>query len=62
MSRFRQLLSTAVQALTGAAEERGVESLFTPGGTVIQKDSFKGMDDFEVICYLILMAREGNHE
>jgi SNF2 family DNA or RNA helicase len=58
MSQYRDLLSKAVQALTGAAEERGVESLFSPGGTVINKNSFKGMDDFEVISYLILLQGE----
>jgi hypothetical protein len=56
MSKYRFLLSKAIQALTGAAEERGVESLFSPGGTVINKDSFKNMDDFEVICYLVLLG------
>jgi ERCC4-related helicase len=55
MSHYRGLLSKAVQALTGAAEERGVESLFSPGGTVISKNSFKGMGDFEVVSYLILI-------
>ena len=58
MSHYRSLLSKAVQALTGAAEERGVESLFSPGGTVINKNSFKGMDDFEVVSYLILLDHE----
>lgn len=58
MSQYQNLLSKAVQALTGAAEERGVESLFSPGGTVISKDSFKGMDDFEVVSYLILLGKD----
>ena len=60
MSRYHNLLSKAVQALTGAAEERGVESLFSPGGTVINKNSFKGIDDFEVVSYLILLDNEGS--
>jgi chaperonin cofactor prefoldin len=62
MSQYRDLLSKAVQALTGAAEERGVESLFSPGGTVINKNSFKGMDDFEVVSYLILLGEEADDE
>lgn len=62
MSQYRDLLSKAVQALTGAAEERGVESLFSPGGTVINKNSFKGMDDFEVASYLILLGEEADDE
>jgi len=62
MSKYMNLLSKAVQALTGAAEERGVESLFSPGGTVINKNSFKGIDDFEVVSYLIIMGKEANDE
>ena len=62
MSHYRNLLSKAVQALTGAAEERGVESLFSPGGTVINKNSFKGMDDFEVVSYLILLGEGADNE
>ncbi len=58
MSQYRNLLSKAAQALTGAAEESGVESLFSPGGTVINKNSFKGMNDFEVVSYLILLDHE----
>ncbi len=61
MSHYQNLLSKAIQALTGAAEERGVESLFSPGGTVISKDSFKGIDDFEVVSYLVLMSGGDSH-
>lgn len=61
MSHYQNLLSKAIQALTGAAEERGVESLFSPGGTVISKDSFKGIDDFEVVSYLILLSKDGTN-
>ena len=62
MSQYRNLLSKAVQALTGAAEERGVKSLFSPGGTVINKNSFGGTNDFEVVSYLILLGEEADDE
>lgn len=55
MSHYRELLAQAVAAITGKAEERGVESLFQPGGTIINTDSFQGMDDFEVVSYLIIL-------
>ena len=58
MSHYRNLLGKAVAAITGKAEEYGVESLFHRGGTVINKDSFKGIDDFEVIAYLIILDKE----
>lgn len=62
MAHYRQLLAKAIQGLTGAAEERGVETLFKPGGTVVSQNSFKGIDDFEVVCYLILLNKQVSHE
>jgi len=61
MSHYQGLLAKAVAAITGQAEEKGVESLFQRGGTVISKDSFQGIDDFEVVAYLIILA-EGSTE
>ncbi|TCK58429.1 helicase-related protein [Seleniivibrio woodruffii] len=58
MSHYQNLLGKAIQALTGAAEEKGVESLFSPGGTVMSKNSFKGIDDFEVVSFLILLGKK----
>ena len=49
-------MAKAVAAITGKAEEKGVESLFQRGGTVLSKDSFRGIDDFEVVAYLIVLA------
>lgn len=58
MSHYRNLLAKAVAAITGKAEEHGVESLFHRGGTAISKDSFRGIDDFEVIAYLVITDEE----
>lgn len=55
MAHYQGLLARAVAGITGKAEEKGVESLFERGGTVISKDSFKGIDDFEVVAYLIIV-------
>lgn len=54
MARYREQLARAVTAITGKAEEQGVASLFQPGGTVISRDTFQGIDDFEVVAYLIV--------
>jgi hypothetical protein len=54
MARYRDQLARAVTAITGKAEEQGVASLFQPGGTVISRDTFQGIDDFEVVAYLIV--------
>jgi len=60
MSHYQNLLAKAVAAITGKAEEKGVESLFHRGGTALSKESFQGMDDFEVVSYLIILGE--NHE
>ena len=56
MSHYQNLLAKAVAAITGKAEEKGVESLFQRGGTVLSKESFQGIDDFEVVSYLIILG------
>lgn len=57
MGRYRSLLETAINSIVGKVEEKGVESLFSRGGTVLTKDSFKGIEDFEVISYLLIMPK-----
>jgi hypothetical protein len=56
MALYQSLLSKAVAAVTGKAEEKGVESLFHRGGTALTGDSFQGIEDFEVVSYLIIMG------
>lgn len=52
MSHYRLLLEAAVSSIVGKSEEKGVESLFSRGGTNLTKESFQGMEDFEVISYI----------
>ncbi|WP_372837461.1 helicase-related protein [Phaeovulum sp.] len=56
MSHYRTLLEVAVASIVGKSEEKGVESLFTRGGTNLTKDSFQGMEDFEVVSYMVVNA------
>lgn len=58
MSHYQDLLAKAVASITGKAEEKGVETLFQRGGTQLSKDTFQGIDDFEVIAYLVILPRE----
>ena len=54
MSKYRSMLETAINSIIGKEEEKGVESLFSRGGTVLSKDTFQGIEDFEVISYLVI--------
>ena len=59
MSHYQALLNKAVTAITGKAEEKGVESLFDPMGSSISKDSYRGLEDFEVVAFMAVTAEGG---
>lgn len=56
MDAPRKLLSEAVTSIVGKGEERAVESLFTPGGTHALRGEFAGIDDFEVVAFLVVLS------
>jgi hypothetical protein len=55
MSAVQDLLAKAVGSIVGKKEERAVASLFTPGGTHAQKGEFQGINDFEVVAFLVIL-------
>jgi hypothetical protein len=54
MRQAQQLLAAAVASVAGKSAERAVASLFTPGGTHAMKGEFAGLNDFEVLAYLVV--------
>ena len=58
MSQYQALLSDAIDSIRGKSEEKGVESLFQSGGTLLEPNSTQGMEDFEVVSYLILQEAD----
>jgi hypothetical protein len=55
MERIQGLLAKAIAHVTGKGEERALASLFTPGGTHAKKGEFAGMDDYEVMAYVVIL-------
>ena len=55
MEHYQHLLAVAVDSIADKSEEKGVESLFTKGGTVLSATSSQGIEDFAVVSYLILV-------
>lgn len=55
MEPYQRLLSRAVASVVGKSEERAVASLFSPGGTHALKGEFAGMNDFEVVAFLVVL-------
>ena len=54
MSLYQAMLEAAITSVIGKAEEKGIESLFSRGGTALTQDQFKGLEDFEVVTFLII--------
>ena len=55
MQHAQRLLAKAVGSVVGKTEQRAVASLFSPGGTHVLADEFAGIDDFEVIAFLVTL-------
>ena len=54
MKWYTYLLEEAVKNIIGKDEEIGVASLFSRGGTTLDKERFKGLEDFELISFLVI--------
>lgn len=57
MERYQALLARAVSSIAGKSEERAVASLFSPGGTHALKGEFAGVNDFEVVAFLVILPQ-----
>jgi len=55
MEHYQHLLAVAVDSIAGKSEEKGVQSLFARGGTVLTATSSQGIEDFSVVSYLVLL-------
>ncbi len=54
MGKYSGLLENAVNSIIGIREEKGLESLFSLGGTRILREQLNGLEDFELISILIV--------
>ena len=58
MRHAQKLLAAAISSVVGKSEERAVASLFTPGGTHALAGEFAGINDFEVVAWLVILPEE----
>ena len=54
MEEISQLLSDAIHSIIEVKEESDIDSLFSSGGTSALLSEIRGLDDFELICFLVL--------
>ncbi|NLV17447.1 MAG: DEAD/DEAH box helicase family protein [Syntrophomonadaceae bacterium] len=54
MRAVSALLSEAINSIIEVKEESDIDSLFSPGGTSALNNSINGLDDFELICFIVV--------
>ncbi len=52
MSKYSKLLGDAIASVIEVKEESDIDSFFGIGETTVLKNEIKGLDDFELICFL----------
>lgn len=54
MKRYSDLLAQSIRSMIHVKEESDIDSLFTPGTTTALVDSIRGLDDFELIAFIVI--------
>ena len=60
MDHYSELLGEAINSIINKKEESDIDSLFSAGGTSALENVVSGLNDFELICFLVV--KEENHE
>ena len=54
MGEVSELLSEAIKSIIDVKETSDIDSLFRSGGTTALLSAVSGLDDFELICFLVV--------
>ena len=54
MAELSELLSEAINSIIDVKEESDIDSLFKSGGTSALMSAVSGLDDFELVCFLVV--------
>ena len=54
MEKYSELLNKAIESILHVKDESDVESLFTAGGTTALMNTIKGLEDFELITFVVI--------
>ena len=58
MKRYSDLLSQAIRSMIDVKDDKDIDSLFGGGRTTALTNTIKGLDDFELIAFLVI-ERQG---
>ena len=54
MGEYSELLHKSIESIIAIKEDADMNSIFKAGGTSIGIDDIKGLNDFELICFLVI--------
>ena len=54
MKTYSDLLGSAIDSIIHVKDESDVDSLFTSGGTTALMNTIKGLEDFELIAFMVI--------
>jgi hypothetical protein len=54
MQPYSDLLNKAIRSMIEVKEEKDLDSLFTGGKTTALTHTIKGLDDFELVAFLVI--------
>ena len=55
MEKYSELLNKSIESIINVKEESDIESLFRRGGTTILLNDIKGLEDFELIAFIVVI-------
>ena len=54
MNKYSKLLESAIGSIISVKEESEIDSLFSIGESTALTNKITGLDDFELICFLVI--------
>ena len=55
MEKVSHLLEDSIMSIIDAKDEGDIDSFFGSGQTTFLSGGFSGMDDFELICFMVVL-------
>jgi hypothetical protein len=58
MAAYSNLLDQAIRSMVDLKEDKDIDSLFSGGRTTALVNTIAGLDDFELVAFLVIQATE----
>lgn len=55
MEKYSELLNESIESIINVKEESDIDSLFRKGGTTMLKNDISGIEDFELIAFVVIV-------